>query len=168
MENLLNCKGKRFRAVIGDKEVEGKIQVEEGCVYLCQDKKCGAGCEDKLGYKGSWRVAYGSMYDLVREGVEDFQLVDISPSEYKDWQVGDKVLQEDAKDGDSYGEVIFRSGELVVLKFRSGNASGNFTCDELFRIGFRLVEEKEDVIELTLDDVAKMKGVSVDRIRIKE
>ena len=108
------------------------------------------------------------MYDLVREGVEDFQLVDISPSEYKDWQVGDKVLQEDAKDGDSYGEVIFRSGELVVLKFRSGNASGNFTCDELFRIGFRLVEEKEDVIELTLDDVAKMKGVSVDRIRIKE
>ena len=53
MENLLNCKGKRFRAVIQDKEVEGKIQVEEGCVYLCQDKKCGVGYEDRLGYKGS-------------------------------------------------------------------------------------------------------------------
>ena len=79
MENLLNCKGKRFRAVIGDKEVEGKIQVEEGCVHLCQDKKCGAGCEDKLGYKGSWRVRRGSMYDLRREGVKDFQLLDIPP-----------------------------------------------------------------------------------------
>ena len=164
MENLLNCKGKRFRAVIQDKEVEGKIQVEEGCVYLCQDKKCGVGCEDRLGYKGSWKVNSGRMYDLEREGVEDFQLLDISPSEYEDWQVGDKL-----RDGDGdEAEVIFRSGELVVLKNSIGGASPNYTLDELFKAGFRLIVEEEDLIELTLEDVAKMQGVSVDRIRIME
>ena len=138
--------------------------MEEGCVYLCQDQKCGAGCEDKLGYKGSWRVAYGSMYDLAREGVEDFQLVDISPSEYKDWQVGDEVIN----DSGDRAEIIFRWGELVVLKNSIGRASVNYTLDELFERGFRLIVEEEVLVELTLDDVARMKGVSVDRIRIKE
>ena len=104
------------------------------------------------------------MYDLEREGVEDFQLLDISPSEYEDWQVGDKL-----RDGDGdEAEVIFRSGELVVLKNSIGGASPNYTLDELFKAGFRLIVEEEDLIELTLEDVAKMQGVSVDRIRIME
>ena len=78
--------------------------------------------------------------------------------------MGDKLRN---GDGDE-AEVIFRSGELVVLKNSIGRASMNYTLDELFERGFRLIVEEENLVELTLEDVAKLKGVSVDRIRIME
>lgn len=53
MENLLQCKGKKFKANIYNIPVEGRIQVEEGSIYLCQNVKDGADCEDKLGFKCS-------------------------------------------------------------------------------------------------------------------
>ena len=37
MENLLQCKGKKFKANIHNIPVEGRIQVEKGSIYLCQD-----------------------------------------------------------------------------------------------------------------------------------
>jgi hypothetical protein len=164
MENLLNCKGKRFKAVIEGTTVGGRIQVENNDVYLCQNIKDGSNCENKLGYKYSWCVRDGGKSSLLFANVTDIQLIDSPPSEYKDWQVGDKLRN-------GYGdaaEVIFRSGELVVLKNSKGRASVNYTVDELFERGFRLIVEEEDLVELTLEDVAKLKGVSVDRIRIKE
>ena len=34
MENLLQCKGKKFKANIYNIPVEGRIQVEEGLLYI--------------------------------------------------------------------------------------------------------------------------------------
>jgi hypothetical protein len=162
MENLLDCHGRRFRAKIAGVKVGGKISVDGEDVFLCQDEMDGYPCEDRLGYRYSWAVVSGSEKDLKENDVKEFYLVGETPSEYKDWQVGDKVAKENI-----LCEVIFRSGELVVLRTQYDKASENYTCDELFEEGWRLVVE-EDLIELTLEDVAKMKGVSVDRIRIKE
>lgn len=50
MENLLQCKGKKFKANIHNIPVEGRIQVEKGSIYLCQDVSNGSSCEDKLGF----------------------------------------------------------------------------------------------------------------------
>lgn len=163
MENLLNCHGRRFRAVVDGTKTQGKITVEDGVVYLCQDVANGQNCSDKQGYKYSWQVRGGSAPDLTYCDVEDFHLMILDTSTYKDWQVGDRVAKRD-----TLWEVIFRSGELVVLKTSYGKASENYTCNELFERGWRLVVETENIVELTLEDVAKMKGVSVDRIRIME
>lgn len=67
MENLLQCKGKKFKANIYNIPVEGRIQVEEGSIYLCQNVKDGADCEDKLGFKCSWHIEDGSEMALIKK-----------------------------------------------------------------------------------------------------
>lgn len=174
MENLLKCDGRRFRAMIGDVECEGKVRVEDGAVFLCQNNKDGADCKDKLGYRYSWQVY------LLEDGsidtscsVKHITLIDsITAAEieaYKDWQVGDKI-----KFGDLVWEVIFRSGELVVCKDEDDRASSNYTCDELYDVGWRLVadpEPEDETVELTLDELikeaAEKRGIPVENIKIK-
>lgn len=92
---------------------------------------------------------------------------------YKDWQVGDKINCDGI-----LREVIFRSGELVVCKelndmgfWKKGYASANYTCDELYNKGYRLVAEpveEEEVVEVTMDEIAEKMGVPVERLRVKK
>ena len=166
MGNLLKYKGREFQATIDGITVEGKIQVEDEKVYLCQNKRDGSPCDDKLGYDYSWGVGTGSEFGLRDNDVTDFKLIDINPETYKDWQVGDKIYTHSLS-----GEVIFRSGEFVVFKDDKNRAGGNYTCDELFDNGWRLYikpEKSEEIIEMTLEEVAKLKGIDVKNLRIKE
>ena len=166
MGNLLKYKGKEFQATINGITVEGKIQVEDEKVYLCQNKRDGSPCDDKLGYDYSWEVGTGSEFGLRDNDVTDFKLIDINPETYKDWQVGDKIYTHSLS-----GEVIFRSGEFVVFKDDENRASNNYTCDELFDNDWRLYikpEKSEEIIEMTLEEVAKLKGIDVKNLRIKE
>ena len=168
MENLLNCNGRKFSAKIEGTYVKGLIRVEDGNVYLCQNMKDGSDCDDKLGFRFSWSVRKGSSDDLKDMNVTDICLIPVYPEEievYKNWQVGDKIT-----DGLESLEVIFRSGELVVCKDSDDEASCNYTCNELHKRGYRLVveSEKEEIIEVTMDEIAKMKGVPVERLHIKK
>lgn len=175
MENLLKCDGRSFSAKIHGEEVTGKIRVENGYVYLCQDEKEGAYCKNKHGYMFSWGVRYGEKEDLDDNYVSDFKLIPLTEKEieqYKDWQVGDvlKLLDEYEKDFDELSEVIFRSGELVVLKNKDGEASENYTCDQLYKYGYRLFpqEIEEEITELTMEEIAEKFGLPVDKIRVKK
>lgn len=169
MENLLQCKGKKFKANINYLPAEGRIQVEEGSIYLCQDARNGSSCEDKLGFEYSWCIGDGSEMTLIKNGVSNLCIRPSTKEEaesFKDWQVGDKLVYES-----NTWEVIFRSGELVVCKIENGNATRNFTCDELYTLGFRLVYEPDpetEIVEVTMDEIAKMKGIPVERLHIKK
>lgn len=163
--------GQRFTAIIDGKSVEGKIQIEDGNIFLCQDKSDGfsPNNNDTLGYKCSWRVNDGSDRELIANQVRDLVLSN-NANEYKDWQVGDKV-----KIGDYFAKVIFRSGELVVLKnLEDGMATANFTCDELYEDGARLqtteicVEETSKVVELTLAQIANKFDIPIESLRVKD
>lgn len=175
MKNLLNCNGRFFSAKIYEDEVIGRIRVENEQVYLCQNKRDGKDCENKMGYKYSWRVGSGEKEELTNEYVYDFKLTPLTSEyieKYKDWQVGDVVelLDEHEKEFDERHKVIFRSGELVVLKNKDGEASENYTCDQLYKYGYRLFQpemEEEKITELTMDEIAKKFGIPVDKIRIK-
>lgn len=176
MKNLLNCRGRRFRCKIYGEPVEGKIQVEDGCVYLCQNVRRGNECGDKLGYLYSWNVLSGSDEYLRIYDVSDFALLMTAEEieEYKDWQVGDLI--KDKTTGFGYGrdmEVIFRRDELVVCKFiPSGNATLNFTCDELYNLGYRLAiepaPESDDSVEVSMAEVAVKFDIPVEKLRIKK
>ncbi len=169
MENLLQCKGKKFKANIHNIPVEGRIQVEKGSIYLCQDVSNGSSCKDKLGFKYSWYIGNGSEMALTKNDVSNLCIRPSTKEEaesFKDWQVGDKLVS-----GSNIWEVIFRSGELVVCKRENGNATYNFTCDELYTSGFRLVYEPDpesEIVEVTMDEIAKMKGIPVERLHIKK
>lgn len=169
MENLLQCKGKKFKAYIRGKQTEGRIQIEDEHVYLCQNMIDGADCKDKLGFKYSWGVGDGSVMTLTKNDVSNLCIRPSTKEEaesFKDWQVGDKLVYES-----NTWEVIFRSGELVVCKKENGNATYNFTCDELYTLGFRLVYEPDpesEIVEVTMDEIAKMKGIPVEQLHIKK
>ena len=177
MKNLLNCNGRFFSAKIHGNKVIGRIRVEDGCVYLCQNERDGKDCEDKMGYKYSWCVGSGEKEELTNEHVYDFKLTPLTSEyieKYKEWQVGDvlELLDEHEKDFDERNEVIFRSGELVVLKNKDGEASENYTCDQLYKYGYRLVPQEEygekEITELTMDEIADKFGLPVDKIRVKK
>ncbi len=170
MENLLNCNGRRFRAKIGDVKCDGKIRVENGRVYMSQNVVDGTSrCKNKLGYRFAWCIGCGSEEDIENNRVSDFRLLGMTASEieaYKDWQVGDKMT-----DMDTTMEVIFRSGKLVVCELEDGTASFNFTCDELYRNGWRLVADPEpddETVELTMDQIADKFGIEPGKLRIKK
>lgn len=63
--------GKRFTAVIQSVPVEGRIQFERSRFYLCQNKRDGCNCSDKLGYKYSWVVSDGTIALLQHHGVSN-------------------------------------------------------------------------------------------------
>lgn len=168
MENLLNKKGWEFECKISGTPVKGKIQVEDGTAYLCQNERDGEEAGDKLSYNYSWGVKDGSEPKLRDNGVSDFRLIPMDPKTYKDWQVGDKVQWNDC-----VWEVILRSGEVVVCKDENNDGMGNYTCEELYRKGGRLIVEEEDrpeikITELTLEQVASLAGIPVEQLRIKE
>lgn len=138
--DLRKCRGFGFKAKIEGTPCEGKIQVEDGDVYLCQNMKNGAGCRDRLGYKFSWYIGNCSEIDLMRTWVVNLEILPRDPKTYKDWQVGDKVLNYNIRIAkDAAKEVIFRSGELVICKNTKNAIGGAYTCDELYQLGFRLV-----------------------------
>lgn len=166
----------RFYAKINESPVSGKITVENGLVYLCQDEFDGSDCINKRGYKYSRCVATGNEKEIERNGVSSLKIFNMTQKdidEYKDWQVGDvvKLLDEYEKEFDELHEVIFRSGELVILKNKDGEASENYTCDQLHKYGFRLVppkiEEDEQEVTLTMEEIAEKFGIPVDKISVK-
>ena len=153
MENLLQCKGKKFKANIHNIPVEGRIQVEKGSIYLCQDVSNGSSCEDKLGFKYSWHIGDGSEVALTKNDVSNLCIRPSTKEEAESFKV---------VSGSNIWEVIFRAGE---------NATFNHTCDELYRLGFRLVYEPDpesEIVEVTMDEIAKMKGIPVERLHIKK
>lgn len=48
---------------------------------------------------------------------------------------------------------------------------GPFTCDELYEDGFRLFVDpapEEEIVEVTMDEIAGKMGVPVERLRVKK
>lgn len=75
-DNLLGCDGRKFRCKIKGDLCEGVVRVEGSDSYLCQDKHDGINCEDKRGFKYSWWVREGTQFNLEREDVTEFELID--------------------------------------------------------------------------------------------
>lgn len=175
MINLLKCHGRKFSATIVSAKVTGRIAVVNNYVYLCQNKKAGSilGINLRFGYKYSWCIKQGSETDLKNTSITNLKLLPFTKKEieiYKDWQVGDEI--ENTLSDYETAIVIFRSDELVVVKYDDSCASENFTCDQLYANGWRLQQEEssscESVIELSMDEIAEKFGIDVDQLKIKK
>ena len=133
--DLTKCNNCRFRAVVDENTVTGKIERRNSGFILTGDN--GFGCVITL-YELD-NLLRGAKF-VLRDGthyVSDFEIVPRNPETYKDWQVGDIVASNDKTERTK--EVIFRSGELVVCKNADGDIDGGYTCGQLHRLGFRLV-----------------------------
>lgn len=177
MENLLECKGMSFEAEIAGETGIGKIQVENGIVYLCQDWIKGDSCKDKLGYSNSWGVQDGSNYELDDAFVKNFKLIgrvkielepddtaqEHKPSGHKpeQWMVGDVLTN-----GEESFTIIFAYGELIIGKKDDGWPTCNFTKHALKETGYKLYKPEPEITELTIEEVTKRLGMKVGTLKI--
>lgn len=114
MENLLSCHGREFSAIIGGVEVIGKVTVEDGNVYLCQNKIYGNECYNKQGYKYSWAVDKGDHFDLTRNSISCFVI--------------DSIINEKLKRRFEY------LSEVTGVDFKIENDNIIFTPEQLDKI----------------------------------
>ena len=164
--------GKRFIANIEEVRVQGKVQFENGEFFLCQSKRCGKDCLDKLGYRYSYSVEDGTIDRLLSNNVTDFKFYPRTAQEienYKDFQIGDELVPK--KNGFSYDrEVIAIIGdEIVITKDKDGSDYLKMnTKDKLHNQGWRLkcTPEEESIVELSIAEVATKLGIDTKTLKI--
>ena len=169
MKDISKLHGRRFTATISGTKTSGKIsyEPESDYLYLCQNDRNGNYTRDRLGYKCSWLI--GSSIDP--ESLKDrFSVLNFKVDTNSTWE--DLIVGDNLKDCASGGkwEVAAKIGKIYILVGENGIASGNYTLKELMK-SFSLVqeeEEKEETIEVTLEDVAKNMGIPVEKLRIKD
>lgn len=171
MRNLTkNDVGKEFTAEIQGVPVSGRIQFESGSFYLCQNKKSGSNCSDKLGYKFSWTIGDGSIRviksrevnNLVTKGWTAREI-----EEYKDFQVGDTLIGP----GTGYDrKVVHKFEEFLLTSDTDDGRTKLLTADNLYEQGWRVKmeaeEQKEEVVEMSVAEVAKKLGISAESLKI--
>lgn len=161
---------KRFKAIIRTTPVEGRIQLEDGKYYLCQNERAGASCSDKLGYKFSWSVESGSVKHLLGNGVENLKVqgwTEKKIDELKDFQIGDELTSPR-----TYNRVIVaKFGERFLLADTDDGNCKLLTAQELYDDGWRLnIEPEEDeepeTVELSVAEVAEKLGINAKLLKI--
>ena len=119
---------------------------------------------DKCGYGYFRYVTDESLGTTFPDLFLNFKIIPRDPETYMDWQVGDKVCEDEHRN--ACYEVIFRSGELVVFKDWNNWASNPMTCSEAFtRFGMRLVLtdiEKQIIEEKPAEDMQALIAKELD------
>lgn len=155
----------------GEVPVVGKISISEGGhVFVCHDnvQADGSRAGDKLGYKYSWKL-YGHAKSVIygHKGLETYEKT------LDDLEEGDILVDDDGdftKVLGVCGQMVFITGyESSIEQLNSNAHHSTWTVPQLKEVGFTVYqpEETEDVI-VTLDEIAKLKGVDVSKIKIKK
>lgn len=105
--------GQKFKALIDNIDVEGKISIEYGVIYLCQNSIEGEYCENKYGYRYSWQ------HD---EQVSSFQVFD---PKLKKWVLIEQIELSSEFSMFNHRTTIFNN----IVKFGCGDVS--FTKEEV-------------------------------------
>jgi hypothetical protein len=167
--------GQRVTCKINGVDIkDAKMQREGDRWFICQNLINYNSCENTLGYKYSYDIANGSGFARAYSGVEDLKKnnnMDLKPF---------KETLEDVEEGDilidDYGNkrlVLGRAGRMVWLSNNDEepilicNAYAH-TIRQLKKKGFKFEEEKEEVLELTLDKIAEKFGKDVKNIKVKK
>lgn len=161
---------------------DAKLQIEGGRFYICQNKRDGAVCKDKLGYFYSWALNSREV-ELVLNGsfVADVSNFKILKRDARYFDVGDVI-----KNGYSYREILAvltrRDWKTVYLCsqywvkdnpkeeiLRSRQSTGGVSTAHELR-GYKLVTYKKKTTKLTvsMDEVAKKFGVDVKKLKISK
>lgn len=176
MKDLKTLHGKRFTAKIQNTSVKGKICVDEcygvDCVYLCLNARNGDSPPNQhlFGYQYGWVIYNFSCPE--DNSVTELKIIETMTKEeienYKDFKEGDEIT--------NYGYVRIIDAVLNNTCFthesNNGKACNCYSKTELYNNGWRLhvtpEEESLPIVELTLEEIAKLRGINVEQLRIKE
>lgn len=137
----------------GTKITDAKISINNyGTPFICQNIMDGGSTDNKLGYMYSWAL-YG---DFTNTNVKNLHPA-VKSFDYP--EVGDVYVD---KDGDRR-TVLGVCGRVIHLSlFGDENTYGiGFTKEELIEHGYTIEQDKEEVEELTMEEVCKELGRTV-------
>lgn len=151
---MTKCNNCRFKAKIDGIVTAGIVSAKDGLnAFLKNEQGYNVGCLTGAG-----------LVDSDNRLITDFEIVPRDPKTYRDWQVGDKVCEDEHRN--ACYEVIFRSGELVFFKDWNNWACNPMTCSEAFtRFGMRLVLtdiEKQIIEEKPAEDMQALIAKELD------
>ncbi len=115
-------------------------------------------------------IKNGEEVRWCRECYKDKDLLPYKPkkdiADISTYEVGDIIVNED---GDTR-KVLGICGEVVIISNRSNYniAADLYTVHEIKDTGYKFKDQEQEIIELTLEDIAKLKGVDVSKIKIKK
>lgn len=139
-ENLLLCDGMGYECRIKGDKVRGKITVEWGEVFLCQDFKNGDRCVDRKGYMHSWYVRDGRNESLIALGVSDFKLMTVNEFNY-----GDEAAMKFRESGMQGRHLALKFGEYISEKLLIGDFKPAFPASgEVSEKGFSRMRFDKD------------------------
>lgn len=173
MKELEKLHGKRFTAKIQNTSVKGKICVDEcygvNCVYLCQNARNGDSPPNKhlFGYKYGWVILDFSCPE--DNSVTELKIIETMTKEeienYKDFKEGDLLCKEGC---DFFKKVEAVLNNIVFTIDQNKDQIAQFySKTEIYDQGWRLHVEPEasPIVEMTLEEMAKRKGIDIDLLR---
>jgi hypothetical protein len=155
----------------GVKIDDAKISIDnDGMIYICQNYVDGGTTINKLGYKFTYYTSISEESDDLDDRVYRIKNIHFLPRTLDDLEEGD-VLVDVAGDGYEKtvlgvcGKVFFLSQTFSHESFDTG-----YTVEDLKIYGWTIKQEQqeEEITELTLEDVAKLANVPVEKLRIKD
>ena len=173
MIDLRKHVGAKFSAIICNSYCEGTIQKEDGNIYLCQNVCPGASCDNKLGYNYSYVLLDPMINEEGTTGfrnITNFKLLS-EPWEIETskWELNSILVNTICN---QKNKKIFFISDYIVIMGKDDYCHPPQTKLEAYKAGWRLQKEcKEtpsEIKEYTLEDIAKLTGTPVDKIRIKD
>jgi hypothetical protein len=159
--------GRRFSATIMYTPTEGKLCIEKGRRYLCQNSVPGVSCLDKLGYTYSY-LTIKSLENLQKS--MNFKFINMTAKEieeYKDFKKGDVLKNNGGRTKKTVAE------QLGIVSFTQNGGDDSiyvYSTNGLYGDGWRLdvtpEEETPKVVELSVAEVAKKLGVDPSLLKI--
>jgi len=142
-------------------KVEGKIQIENGEYFICQDKMDGDRAKNRLGYKYSWTICFPKTDEMLEIELGSHNVTNLKIISQEDamYEEGDILTNEsgDIKVLGVCGSVYFMSYDYDHEKCDEG-----YTRKELNRLDFKLKEEaEEEAEEVTMKEVCDKFGKNV-------
>jgi len=141
----------------GIKITDARISInKDGTPYICQNEKKGAHADYKLGYSYSW---------MLYKDFTDSSVTNLCPLE-KDWdtlQIGDEIERRHEK-----RTVLGVCGRVIFLSWLGDKDHyySGYTKEQLIEDEYTIVRDTPPIIEITLQDIADLKGVDVKSIKI--
>jgi hypothetical protein len=151
--------GTKVSCKIEGTEVEGKIQIEDGEYFICQDRMDGDRAENTLGYKYSWVIGWpitdGELEaELESHGVTNLKIISQEDMMYKE---GDILA-----DGFYKRKVLGVCGSVYLMS-KVNNfdvCADGWTKQELDEADYKLKTE-EEAEEVTMKEVCAKFGKNV-------
>ena len=128
---------------------DAKLQTENGKFFICQNRRDGERCEDKLGYKYSWGFYNGSTSELAVMNITNLKVIG---QDIEDAQEGDIITN-----GETKRTVLGRAGKIMFVSdihnttvYGYASSVGSFKLNE-----WTIQIEDDGMVEIVVDGVTK-------------